>query len=225
MSKKSPRYSDTRTAMGSHGFTLLELLLAMALLALVAAVVYGSFRATVAAMEHSTVSGAPAQQARVVLARLADELTSADWAENRQETFFVGASDEINGLPADRLQFTSRSHVWYPTQPLATELATIDYTPAQRSTSLPVATASLQLWREEKATPFLVSGSPERLLVAEGLAGVEFRYYSDGVWEEAWDASASLKLPELVEIVLTFEDVSGREEEFRTMIALPSKRF
>ncbi|MEW6324718.1 MAG: prepilin-type N-terminal cleavage/methylation domain-containing protein, partial [Nitrospirota bacterium] len=108
-----------------HGWTLLELLLAIALLALVAVIVYGSFRATVGAIERSATQSAPAREARVMLARLADELAAADWSEDREGTLFVGISDEIDGRPADRLQFTSRSHVWYPTQPPAVEQATI----------------------------------------------------------------------------------------------------
>jgi general secretion pathway protein J len=198
-----------------HGFTLLELMLAIGLLALVATVVYGSFRATVDAMERATASGAPAQQARVTLARLADELTAADWAPQREGTIFIGTSQELEGHSADLLQLTSRSHVWYPTQPPAIEQATIGYSAAQSS-------RGLQLWREEQANPFLVGGSAERLLVAEGLAGVQFRFYSKGEWAEEWNASVAQGLPELVEIVLTFEGVGGREEEFRTLVALPA---
>ena len=197
-----------------YGFTLLELLLAVGLLALVAAIVYSSFRATVSAMERSTAAGGPAQQARVTLARMADELVSADWSAEREETLFVGASEEIDGRPSGHLQLTSRSHVWYPTQPPATERAVIDYSVTQTP-------QGLQLWRQEEANPFALGGSPERLEMAGGLSGVQFRFYSDGAWTEAWDASVNQKLPRAVEVVLTFADANGREEEFRTMVALP----
>jgi general secretion pathway protein J len=213
-----------------NGFTLLELVLAIGLLALVATVVYGSFRATVDAMERATASGAPARQARVTLARLADELAAADWAPNRPETLFVGSSGELEGRPADLLEFTSRSHVWYPTQPPAIEQAMISYTVDRSSPPItsPITgdrlagVPRLQLWREEQANPFLISGGGERLLMAEGLAGVEFRFYSKGEWRDEWSASDERALPELVEVVLTFEGVGGREEEFRTLVALPA---
>ncbi len=210
-----------------NGWTLLELLLAVALLAVVAVIVYGSFRATVAAMERSESHGASAQQARVLLARMADELASADWSADREETLLIGASEEIDGRPAGRLLFTSRSHVWYPTQPLAIEQAVIGYTTERSSDELEAGVGrppGLEVWREEEANPFSVASNAERLRVAQRLAGVQFRFYADGAWAEAWDASVSLRLPELIEVVLMFEGADGREEEYRTMIALPLRK-
>ncbi|MEW6324333.1 MAG: type II secretion system protein GspJ, partial [Nitrospirota bacterium] len=80
---------------------------------------------------------------------------------------------------------------------------------------------TLSLWREESANPFAVSGGVERLLIAEGVLGLELQFYADGAWTETWDASDTRRLPELVEVALTFEGGGGREETYRTVIALP----
>jgi len=206
-----------RSTSGTSGFTLLELLLAVALLAIVAATVYASFRATTSAIDRSTQQGASAQAARVILSRLADELTSTEWSAARQETLFVGAAQQEGVQPAS-LQFTSRSHTWYPTQPPAVETATIGYEADQ-------GPHGLQLWRTELSNPFLLSGAPERVMMTDGLADVQFRFYAKGEWTTAWDAGKSHQLPDLVEIVLTFAKAEGPQEEFRTLVSLPTQGF
>jgi type II secretion system protein J len=201
------------------GFTLLELLLAVALLAIVAATVYASFQATTSAIDRSTRQGVSAQAARVILSRLADELTATEWGANRQETVFVGTTEEENGQSTSRLQFTSRSHTWYPTQPPAVEMATIGYEMDQ-------GPHGVQFWRTELSNPFLLSGAPERVMMTDRLADVQFRFYAKGEWTNAWDANELHQLPDLVEIVLTFLPVAdGPKEVFRTMVSLPTKGF
>jgi len=206
------------TARRVAGFTLLELLLAVALLAIVAATVFASFRATTSAIARATESGASAQAARVVLSRLSDELTAAEWDQNREETLFVGKSGEDEGGSSGTLLFTSRSHVWYPTQPPAVELATVGYQVDQ-------GPHGLQLWREETSNPFVVGGTPERVMVADQLAGVQFRFYGKSGWETAWDANERHQLPDLVEIVLSFGETGTPREEFRTLVSLPTEGF
>jgi general secretion pathway protein J len=200
------------------GFTLLELLLAVALLAIIAATVFASFRATTSAMERATVRGASAQAARVVLSRLSDELSAAEWDGQREETFFTGATEGGEVHPAGRLQFTSRSHVWYPMQPPAVELAVINY----QAESGP---QGLQLWRDEVANPFLLGGGTERVMMADRLAGVQFRFYTGDEWVTEWNMADRHKLPDLVEIVLTFAGTEEPPEEFRTMVSLPNRGF
>lgn len=197
----------------------MELLLAVALLAIVASTVYASFQMTTSAIDRSNQQGVAAQAARVILSRLADELTSAEWSANRDDTVFVGATQEENGLSTSLLQFTSRSHTWYPTQPPAVEMATIGYEVDQ-------GPQGVQLWRTELSNPFLLSGAPERVMMTDRLADVQFRFYAKGEWEDTWDASERHQLPDLVEIVLTFLSVGdGPKEEFRTMVSLPTKGF
>ena len=200
----------------ADGWTLIELLLAVALLAVVATVVFGSFRATVTAIDRSVASGAPARQARVVLSRLADELTSTDWDKKREQTFLIGVSQELEGHPADELRFTSRSHVWYPTQPPATELAVIHY-------KVEMAHNGLRLWRQEEANAFLLKSRPETYVVAEGLAAVQIRFFSEDEWHDEWNTLTGKKLPEMVEVVLVFEDEAQNRETFRTLIDIPRR--
>jgi type II secretion system protein J len=208
-----------RSTNGSSGFTLLELLLAVMLLAIVASTVYASFRATASAIDRSTQQGASAQAARVILSRLADELTSTEWSDARPETEFMSATQEVNGLSTSRLVFTSRSHTWYPTQPPAVEMAAIGYEVDQ-------GPHGLQLWRMELANPFLLSGAPERVMMTDRLSSVQFRFYSQGEWTAVWDSGKQHRLPDLVEIVLTFLAVEqGPQEEFRTLVSLPTKGF
>jgi len=199
-----------------RGFTLLELLLAVALLAIIAATVYASFRATVSAIDRSTQEGAPAQAARVILSRLADELTSTEWSSTRQETLFLGTTQEVKGQTIGQLQFSSRSHTWYPTQPPAVEMTTIGY-------EVDPGPRGLQLWRTEVVNPFLVDGGAERVMMTDQLANVQFRYYANGKWETEWDAGQQHQLPDVVEIVLTFAKADGPPEEFRTVVSLPTK--
>jgi prepilin-type N-terminal cleavage/methylation domain-containing protein len=212
------RPSRRSDSVRRRGFTFLELLLAVALLAIVAATVYASFRATASAIARTTQEGASAQAARVILSRLADELTSTEWSATRQETLFLGSTQDEQGQTVGQLQFTSRSHTWYPTQPPAVEMTIIGY-------EVDSGPHGLQLWRTEMANPFLLDGGTERVMMTDQLADAQFRYYAKGKWETGWDASQQHQLPDLVEIVLTFAKADGPPEEFRTVVSLPTGGF
>jgi len=180
--------------------------------------VYGSFRATTSAIDRATLRGASAQAARVVLSRLSDELTSAYWDNKRPDTFFMAGLQDTTGQSAELLRFASRSHVWYPSQPPAVESAVIGY-------QIEPGPHGLQLWREEWANPFQLTGGPERVVVADRLADVQFRYYQGGEWTTSWDVSMKHRLPDAVEVVLTFAEAEGAREEFRTLVSLPTRGF
>jgi prepilin-type N-terminal cleavage/methylation domain-containing protein len=62
---------------GSHGFTLLELVLAMTALALISAICYGAFHVAIRAMERGEVAVVTAQRLRVVTDLLIRQVKSA----------------------------------------------------------------------------------------------------------------------------------------------------
>ena len=101
--------------MCASGFTLLEVLVAIAIFAIVISTVYAAYRATFFNVGGAEQQLAATDGARVVLQRFSDDLQSL-YAQ--PGGYLRGASDEIDDQRADSLSFTSVAHlVFSPDDP------------------------------------------------------------------------------------------------------------
>lgn len=91
-----------------NGFTLLEVLISIALFALVISSVYGAYRATFATVhttERQTVSGAAA---RVILERITADLEAV---ATDTSSSLLGKSGDVAGFRADSMSCVALAHV------------------------------------------------------------------------------------------------------------------
>lgn len=94
-----------------RAFTLIEVMVAVALLTMIGAVVVGTLRNSLKARDMLAENDAVQQSARVAMERVGQELrlaylTSSTSAVNTYQTIFIGQDDD----PVDRLWFTTLSH-------------------------------------------------------------------------------------------------------------------
>ncbi|MFH0810310.1 MAG: prepilin-type N-terminal cleavage/methylation domain-containing protein [Pseudomonadota bacterium] len=211
------------------GFTLLELMIAVAVLAVVLVVVYQSYRlctkTVIAAEEQSEVY----QSARIVLRRLGEDLMSAylplaspDDEEGDEETPDAGpdngpafvAVDGGSGAEAhDSLEFASTANLARGAAGQA-ELVVVHYALEPRGKE-----GRLSLVRSTDADP---EGS-QGVEMAPNVKGLDFRFFNaTGEEFQEWDSTDSHALPATVQIVLT---LGGEGDEpgvtFTTAVAIP----
>jgi general secretion pathway protein J len=179
---------------GQRGFTLLELILALSIVAAMLTIVFGGMRVGIRAWQRGGERSEALQHARSLAALLAQSLggTAAYLA-----LASAGAQPEVlfQGQP-DRLGFVTTS----PPFPLP---GTIAFTAVMLSVDEgePAGFAI-----REKAMP---NEDPFEetppILVDPTLTAVRFRYMRDveGSWEDVWDGAQERALPRAIEVTIT----------------------
>jgi general secretion pathway protein J len=174
----------------TRGFTLLEVLLALGIVAIVVAIVSGGLRAGLAVWQQSEARTANLDRARGLVVMVERALAGAfpyRWTDEPGQA----ARIVFDGRP-DRLTFVTTS------PPLPTGAPAV-FT----AVDLTAGAAGLALRQQPMPNPI----SLERLapvLVDARTSGVRFRYL--GVdpedWRDAWDVTAEAALPRAVEVTL-----------------------
>ena len=90
------------------GFTLLELLLAIFIFAIVIASVYGAYRSTFLVINSTESQAEYSSMARIALDRISGDLESF---YSGSGSLFRGESKEVDTGRADQLAFTSTAHL------------------------------------------------------------------------------------------------------------------
>lgn len=218
----------------NRGFTLLEILIAIFILALVVSAVFGAFSGTFKVVNETEVQEEIYATARVALERISEDLASVcggglskgehpETVETRQQFLFVGEDHQVDDKNADTLRFLSSAHLSFKTGRQAEGPAEINY-----YTEYKEETGALTLYRSD-TLDYLEGAENEQggLLLCEGLKWLDFIYYDrDGDAHNTWDTtekSGMTQLPSRVEISLGFENALDPENplQFMTGVALP----
>ncbi len=219
--EKAEEKSNIRTP-SSKGFTLIEVLLAMAILAVIMAVVYGSFSSASRNVEQAEAARDETDLARTLLAKMTDDITNAYYNrsmsplnqntnKNVNLTVFSGQKAEVgtgdDKVRHDSLALTTLTN-WHRPGTTETELMETGYFFNEKPDG-----SGYSLFRREKRdlgpdTPPLEGGAEYEL--TDKVEALQFRYY-DGTrsqWVDQWDASTGSTLntlPQRVEVTLTLD--------------------
>lgn len=219
------------------GFTLLEVLVALAILGVLLSSVYSTFFFALRAMKVSREQDDVFQVARVLMERITNDLAMArfrsPYIAGRPTEAFIGRNGTSEEYARDRLDFTTASHVFFHDGRPESDVVEVSY---YIDDSYPDRTF---LVRREDPLPDenLRHGGTLRIL-ADNVVGLNFRYrerdpqpfervrgqeWKEPEWHESWDAAKVTPeqcLPELVEVTLTIRDREGRDLTFATTVLL-----
>lgn len=227
---------DTKQLLPEQqGFTLLELLLAIVIFGMVVSMIYGPYTGTFRMVNVVEPELEIYQKARVAMTRIIEDLESAYSSpsmvvdpesefESEMIPQFIGEDQEIDGRPADTIQFNSRAHLVFGDAEEDSGEARIRYAIEEDAEA-----EGLVLLRSDR--PGFAGGTEEEedggFILCDGLAGVRFTFYGmDGEEYDNWDSSQEEfqdRLPRMIDIVLEF--VNGPDPEdtikFMTSVILP----
>lgn len=196
------------------GFTLIEILIAVAIASLILTIIYGSYASSIDTMNYTRKKLETFSMIRLTLNRMNDELTSA-FISSDGYLKFVGEEGKVD--------FISSSHERIFKNSKEYDLVEISYFTgaaeegASGSESLLARRESLFLWRREDRTPdndVLEGGEREKLM--EGLKGMVFKYYDGKLWLNEWDSQEKKGLPQAVKVILKFP-----KKELSTIAFIP----
>jgi general secretion pathway protein J len=158
-----------------NGFTLVEILLAVSLVAMMAALVFGSLYMTMSAIETARTNSANEQIVRSTLRVMADELSVS---EGRAANPWMGINGLFEGRPADSVAFLTMGQFRGAESAKDTELVRIVYT-----------REGDRLLRFVRRNLYgLTDESVELVELANKVKGFNVRYY-DGkskLWVDEW---------------------------------------
>ena len=211
-----------------RGITLLEVLVSVAILAMVSVLIYGAFDGMTKAKNGMGKINQRYREGRLAIRRLARELPSAYLSGHQplnqslivRETLFVGE----NSTPADRLDFTSFSHRRFLRDTHESDQNELSYF----GSADPAVSGKTDLARREQTPIDLEAdrGGTVQVL-AENIDLFELEYLDQisGLWQERWDSTSTTgqmgRLPLQVKVTLVLRDgPAGKNLPFVARIPL-----
>lgn len=212
--------------MREKGFTLIEVLIAITILAIISMLVWQASGTTLASKERFDARYELFQSAGLTLQQMARELESAclyaspnflgrsGSGEQRIKTVFIG-SDEGD---QDSLTFDTMTHVRYLKDAKESDQAEVNYflQPDEESEE--------ELWILKKREQSPPDDDPKQggktSTLFKGIAELNFRYFDSakGEFIDSWDSSSVdnlNKLPRAVEILMIVQDPRDAEVRHR----------
>ncbi|NWF71837.1 MAG: prepilin-type N-terminal cleavage/methylation domain-containing protein [Nitrospirae bacterium] len=184
------------------GFTLIEVLLAVSLVALMATLVFGSLYVTLSAIDVARANSANEQIVRSTMRVMIDELSVAKESPAGR---WIGVNALFDGQPADSVAFLTLGQFRGAESAKESELVRIVYT---REGDLLLRFARKNLYG-------LTDESIERVELARKVKGFNVRYYDGKVnlWLDEWN-SAVRGVPKALLLELT---LLQQNEELQTI--------
>lgn len=204
------------------GFTLLEILVSIAITAILLAAVYGSYASSLGAIQAARDQGDVDQTARAVLDRMTRDLECAfiDAGDGRGDARpgMIGEDGETDAGPSDRICFTGLTHLSLTPEDPGTDLCEIGYRLAEDPEG-----DGFILYRRDQPVPDadLTTGGLRQEL-ARGVTGLDIMYRDGkGNTLDHWntlEGAPDRGLPPLITVRLSIRDPGGREHLFVTSV-------
>ncbi len=207
----------------SRGFTLIEVMVAIVILAMVSTVVWSSFRDTTATKKNVEAQALRYRTVRLALDRMAREIAMAFLSQNEdttqpeRRTRFVGK--KRNGL--DELTFSYFGHQRLYEDASEGDTAVVSYTNEPDRDRRGIVNL---MRRESRRLGYL---KPEDLpgqydILCDDVVKLKLDYWDarDKQWREEWNTTSADgqidRLPSKVKLTLTVRDERGKEIPFQT---------
>ncbi|HJT22404.1 MAG TPA: type II secretion system protein GspJ [Nitrospira sp.] len=192
-----------------QGFTLVEVLLAVSLVAVIAAMVFSGLYLSATAIEQARAAAADERFLRSTLQVMAEELGTSI---NLSSGPWLGINAQQDGQPADTVAFLSIGQFRSTDLASETETVRIVYT-KDEDRLLRVVRRNLYGLTDE---------SIDHMNLAVKVKGFNVRYYdrTTNVWSDEWDGRARNGVPSAVLIELTLMQESAQPWTIRQWVSL-----
>lgn len=208
----------------SRGFTLIEIMLAVAILGIIMVMLAGSFHAVAAGKVHAEDRLLTSRQARMLLAQLTKELHGAVQTPLiASRVLLLGQGRMQNGAPLDSVTISTLSpaHRRGITGFGSEQMVSYSGRPNPRHRGW------FMLMRQEQSA--LLEGTagvalPPPVVIAPNVLEFHVRYFNGSIWIESWNSTSlppGAQLPQAVAIDLVLAGAHGAPIHLSTQVMLP----
>jgi general secretion pathway protein J len=201
--------SQSSDACGCKGFTLLEVLIALALLGILAGALYGTYFSLVRGREAAREGMEARRELRVTLDLLRREISSASYSRNSKRLYFRVEDRDVFGKPASTLAFTAIAAP-QPGNLTVSDQLDLKYEVLERDRRLVLSRRAKDLYHSAEAARY-----PQM----ESLEGFLVECRSGDKWVKSWDTALNMGLPKEVRITVTVPD--GDRKVDYSVLAMP----
>jgi prepilin-type N-terminal cleavage/methylation domain-containing protein len=214
-----------RIPASQTGMTLLEVLVSASILAIILTLLYTAYHAQMMTTSEAEDMARTNQIGRVIFERMTKDLESAVIRfPNMVTAGLLGMESEDreeDGFPADRIRFTSLSHMEPGASPPHTDLCEIGYTLEPD----PEGPGFILMRMDDPTPDGDMSSGGSTIEVGRSITGLDFVFEDDaGNLFNQWNASEldqGEKTPAIISISITLLDRSGRRHRYATSVGLP----
>jgi len=202
-------------AAGRRGFTLLEVLLTLAIFSVIIVLLLSSFMGTERAREILSDRYRDSRQLQMSIDRIGTDLQGAFSSNRIEGTALVCHEDTFSGKPASTLVFTAYGLPESGGSRPGGDIVKLKYFVKLSRDGL-----YLELYREESSLPLIENRIPTReLRMADRLLGFRVEFPNGNTWTTEWPRDGGRKnaLPSRVAFILT----SAAGKEYRRVVSLP----
>jgi len=213
-----------------RGLTLLEVLVSITIMSILMAALYAAYTSNAEAIQMTRQGSQVYQVARIVLDRMTKDLESAlievPFFGKKTNLGMIGKNHDIDGQPADRLDFTTLTHLALTEGSPQTDLCEVGYHLAEDPEN-----EGLILFRRDDGIAddeFTKGGQTYEL--ARVVTGLDITFYDSNDQEfdnwNTFEGEQEDMLPSLIRVRLTIKDQLGHEQTFVTSVhpALAGKK-
>ena len=222
-----PAGTATRAAL-CRGFTLIELMLAITILAMVVGAIFSAFQVGISAWQggerdivfQQSMRATAELVFREISGTYAYEITPGTMDEHTSFSAFFGSADSLmlvsSATLQNRIGGLSMIEIWVDDEQ-----------------GLMIGEAPALFTSSEEMRAVNLRNDAHAQVLSSWVKKITFRYFKreedddDGVWQEQWDPrnSDGNDLPVMVEVGLLFEDVRGQEIEQALLVPIMSQSF
>jgi len=190
----------------SYGFTILEVLVSMIIVALVMTIIYSAFSAGSRVCNFGSQRAQIFHSARLAMQDIIQSIENLKYGTN-EYFVFVGKSQSgksIGGesVGEDELEFATSTKPTFIDGRWHAGLARVKYV-IEKDKKNPNATV-LEKWVTELNDEDFKDAYVAEL--SRNIVGITFRYYDDNDYDDSWDSDTKEKLPELVEVTFYIQE-------------------
>lgn len=206
----------------ARGFTLMEVMVAVAITALMGTVVAMAFQTGITAKDTVETDADRYRQVRVAMNRMAREIGSAYVSDRFDLKRFRDQNDRPTNFVGerDKLMFTTFSHQRLYTDVKESDQAVVEYFVEASTDRAASGRQDLKRRVNPNVDDRMDRGGTTDTLF-EGVKGLEFEYWNSEKkeWDDEWDTRRTeLKaiLPTRVRVTVTAVDETGKEARYST---------
>jgi prepilin-type N-terminal cleavage/methylation domain-containing protein len=211
--------------MGAHraarGFTLLEMMLAMGVLAMIMGMLASSFHAVAQSKVHAEGRLLVDREGRALLWQLSQEVSNAvQTPYAASHVALLGNGHMGNGKPIDTITMStfSAGHRRALTGMTPENIVTYNLT------ANPNQAGWYLLQRSQQSGLMTSTVTAQPMVLADNVLSLHFRYFDGQRWGESWNSSSMVQgsqLPVAVAIQIALGAPGGRVMNFATQVTVP----